>query len=134
MERRVIVVEGPLAFGIRRFQAARANDVGLEILTLPLLAARLAGGFRRLADRETLSSAVATALRDGGFQQLDGVRNLPGMVRAALRTLDRAWSADLDLDALAAGSARIADAAPSPTSCAIFRRGGGMRPGALIRS
>lgn len=111
MERRVIVVEGPLAFGIRRFQAARANDVGLEILTLPLLAARLAGGFRRLADRETLSSAVATALRDGGFQQLDGVRNLPGMVRAALQTLDRAWSADLDLDALASGSARIADLA-----------------------
>ncbi|MBN8903236.1 MAG: hypothetical protein J0H57_19575 [Rhodospirillales bacterium] len=50
MERRVIVVEGPLAFGIRRFQAARANDVGLEILTLPLLAARLAGGTMTLRE------------------------------------------------------------------------------------
>ncbi len=80
----VTVVDGPLAFGMRRFQATRANDVGLEILTLPLLATRLAGGFRRLADRETLSTAVAQALREGGFTQLDDVRNLPGMVRAAL--------------------------------------------------
>ena len=111
MKRRVTVVDGPLAFGMRRFEAARANDVGLEVLTLPLLASRLAGGFRHLADRETLSMAVARALQDGGFAQLDGVRNLPGMVRAALQSLDRAWSADLDLDDLASTSARVADLA-----------------------
>ncbi len=111
MKRRVIVVDGPLAFGMRRFQAARANDVGLEVLTLPLLASRLAGGFRHRADRETLSMAVARALRDGGFAQLEAVRNLPGMVRAALQSLDRAWSADLDLDNLASTSARVSDLA-----------------------
>jgi hypothetical protein len=111
MRRPVTVVDGPLAFGMRRFEAAQANDVGLEILTLPLLASRLAGGFRHLADRETLCMAVARALQDGGFAQLDAVRNLPGMVRAALQSLDRAWSADLDLDDLASTSARIADLA-----------------------
>ena len=111
MKRRVMVVDGPLAFGMRRFQAARANVVGLEVLTLPLLASRLAGGFRHLADRETLSMAVARALRGGGFAQLDPVRNLPGMVRAALQSLDRAWSADLDLNNLASTSARVSDLA-----------------------
>jgi hypothetical protein len=111
MRRPVTVVDGPLAFGMRRFEAAQANDDGLEILTLPLLASRLAGGFRHLADRETLCMAVARALQDGGFAQLDAVRNLPGMVRAALQSLDRAWSADLDLDDLASTSARIADLA-----------------------
>src|SRR5258707_13873391 len=109
MQRRVIVVDGPLAFGMRRFQAARAKEVGLEILTLPLLAARLAGGFRHLAGRETLSMAVARALRDGGFAHLDSVRNLPGMVRAVAQTLDRAWSADLE--DLASTSERVADLA-----------------------
>jgi hypothetical protein len=58
MKRCVTVVDGPLAFGMHRFEAARANDVGLEVLTLPLLASRLAGGFRHLADRETLSLAT----------------------------------------------------------------------------
>jgi hypothetical protein len=111
MKRCVTVVDGPLAFGMRRFEAARANDVGLEVLTLPLLASRLAGGFRHLADRETLSLAVGHALQDGGFAQIDGVRHLPGMVRAALQSLDRAWSADLDLDDLASTSARVADLA-----------------------
>lgn len=111
MERRVTVVDGPLAFGMARYQAARANDVGLDILTLPSLAARLAGGFRRLADRETLATAAARALEDGGFAQLDDVRGLPGMVRAALQTLERAWSADIDLDNPAFPSARVADIA-----------------------
>src|SRR6202051_83251 len=111
MKRRVIVVDGPLAFGISRFQAARANEVGLEVLTLPLLAARLAGGFRRPADRETLATAVARALQDGGFAHLDDVRGLPGMVRAALQTLDRAWTADIEFDNPASTSPRIADIA-----------------------
>lgn len=111
MQRRVDVVDGPLAFRMARYRAACANEVGLEILTLPLLAARLAGGFRRPADRETLATAAARALQDGGFTQLDDVRNLPGMVRAALQTLERAWSADIDLDNPAFPSARVADIA-----------------------
>jgi len=73
MERRVIVVEGPLAFGIRRFQAARADDVGLEILTQPLLAARLTAnldldalvaGSARMADLALLQRRVSETLPD----------------------------------------------------------------------
>jgi hypothetical protein len=44
MKRSVIVVDGPLSFRMRRLEAARACTFGLEILSLPLLAVRLAGG------------------------------------------------------------------------------------------
>jgi hypothetical protein len=131
MKRLVIVVDGPLAFAMRRFQAAQANDVGLEVLTLPLLASRLAGGFRRLADRETLSIAVASALRDGGFAELDAVRNLPGMVRAALQSLDRVWKADLNLDQLASTSARVSDLAMLQQRVSEVLPQGAMLPGQL---
>jgi hypothetical protein len=58
MRRRVVIVEGPLAFRMRRLEAARGNDIGLDVLTLPLLAARLAGGFCRVVDRELLAPAI----------------------------------------------------------------------------
>jgi hypothetical protein len=111
MKRRVMVVDGPLAFRMRRVDAARAGDIGLEILTMPLLAARLAGGFCRLADREVLAPAIAAALESGGFKEINDVRSLPGMVRAVIQTLDRVWASDLDLDALARTSSRLWDLA-----------------------
>ena len=111
MKRRVIVVDGPVAFRVRRLDAARAHDIGLEILTLPLLAARLAGGFCSLADRELLAPAIAGALSGGGFKEIEEVRILPGMVRAVMQTLDRAWASDLDLDDLANTSSRLSDLA-----------------------
>ena len=105
------LVDGRLAFSMARYRAARENDVGLEILAMTLLAARLAGGFRRLADREMLATAVALALKNGGFAELDDVIGLPGMVRAALQTLHRIWAADINLDNSAFPSARVADIA-----------------------
>jgi hypothetical protein len=111
MKRRVIVVDGPLAFRMRRMEAARASVLGLEILSLPLLAARLAGGFRRFADRDLLAPAIAEALGQGNFKDIDDVKSLPGMVRAVMQTLDRVWAADLDLEALAAKSPRLSDLA-----------------------
>lgn len=111
MKRRVLVVDGPLAFRMRRVEAARGSVLGQEILTLPLLAARLAGGFRRFADRDRLAPAIAKALDQGNFRDIDGVKNLPGMIRAVMQTLDRVWTADLDLEALATKSPRLADLA-----------------------
>lgn len=111
MKRRVIVVDGPVAFRMRRLDAARAHDIGLEILTLPLLAVRLAGGFSSLADRELLAPAIAGALAGGDFKEIEEVRSLPGMVRAVMQTLDRAWASDLDLDTLANTSSRLSDLA-----------------------
>ena len=92
MKRRAILVEGPLAFRMRRLEAARMNEIGLEVLTLPLIASRLAGGFAHIADRGLLSTAIAAALDEGGFGELEDVRHLPGMARAVMQTLDRAWA------------------------------------------
>jgi hypothetical protein len=111
MKRRVIVVNGPVAFRMQRLDAARAHDIGLEILTLPLLATRLAGGFCGLAERELLAPAIAGALAGGDFKEIEEVRSLPGMVRAIMQTLDRAWASDLDLDTLANTSSRLSDLA-----------------------
>ena len=109
--RRVVIVDGPLAFRMRRLEAARANDIGVEVLTLPLLAARLAGGFCRVVDRQHLAPAVAAALAGGGFADIEPVRDLPGMVRAVMKTLEQAWTSDLNLEALATTSPRLSDLA-----------------------
>ena len=45
MQRRTVIINGPLAFRTRRLMAARKGEAGLQLMTLPLLAARLAGGF-----------------------------------------------------------------------------------------
>jgi hypothetical protein len=111
MKRRAVLVEAPLAFRMRRLEAARVGEIGLEVLTLPLIASRLAGGFTHLADRSALSTAIAAALDEGGFHDLEEVRRLPGMVRAVMQTLDRVWTADLDLEELAGNSRRLADLA-----------------------
>jgi PD-(D/E)XK nuclease superfamily len=109
MKRRVIVVDGPLAFRMRRVEAARASVLGLEVMSLPLLAARLVGGFRRFAGRDLLAPAIAEALGKGNFKDIESVRGLPGMVRAVMQTLDRVWTADLDLETLATTSPRLSD-------------------------
>jgi hypothetical protein len=111
VDRRTVVVEGPLAFSTRRLAAARQGETGLHIASLPLLAARLAGGFRRPARSQDLEPAIRTALDEGGYAQLDGVRALPGMTRSVMWTLTKAWDADLCLKERAVKSARIADLA-----------------------
>ena len=96
---RTSIVEGPLAFQMRRFTAAEINDWGLHILNLPQVAARLAGGFTIAASVEQLEPAIQEALDEGGFVELERVRHLPGMARAVLRTLRKIWAADFDLAA-----------------------------------
>jgi RecB family exonuclease len=111
MKRRTVVVEGPLAFRMRRLAAARSSEAGLQIMTLPLLAARLAGGFSRPARSEDLEPAIRSALDRGDFVELEGMRQLPGMTRSVAWTLGKAWDADISLSDFAAGSSRIADLA-----------------------
>lgn len=103
---RTAVVEGPLAFQMRRFAAAQANDCGLQILNLPQVAARLAGGFVIPASADQLEPAIQKALDEGGFDELESVRHLPGMTRAVFRTLRKIWAADLDLSAPGGGGHR----------------------------
>jgi hypothetical protein len=111
MLRRTVIIDGPLAFRMRRLTAARNAEAGLQIMTLPALAARLAGGFLRPAGPQELEPAIRAAIDPGGFADLDRMRTLPGMTRALLATLGKAWDADLDLQALAVCGARLADLA-----------------------
>lgn len=111
MKRRTIVVEGPLAFRMRRIVAVRRAEVGIQIMTLPQLAARLAGGFVRPARSHDLDPAIRTALEAGGFSDLESIRELPGMTRSVAWTLTRVWDADFSLANRADGSARLLDLA-----------------------
>ena len=111
MNRRTIIVDGPLAYRMRRIAAARGGEVGVQIVTLPLLAARLVGGFTRPARAQDLDPAIRTALEAGGFAEIESIRGLPGMTRSVARTLTKVWQADLSLADRAGRSARLADLA-----------------------
>jgi hypothetical protein len=88
MIRSTLIVDGPLALRMQRLAAAREGAVGREILTLPLLAARLAGGFTAPAGADVLYPAIQKALAAGSFRDLQQVSLLPGMPRAVLQSLD----------------------------------------------
>lgn len=127
MKRRTVIVEGPLAFRMRRLGAARRSEAGVQIVTLPLLAARLAGGFHRPARSQELEPGIRTGLDSGGFIDLEPMRQLPGMTRAVGWTLAKIWDADISLRDLAAapdGSARVSDLALiEHRVCAALPRG-----------
>lgn len=108
MVRSTVVVEGPLAFRMRRLLAARQGAAGLQIMTMPLLAARLAGGFARPAQAADIDPAIRAALSSGDLGELAGMRELPGTTRALARTFSKIWRADLSLAGLAVSSPRIA--------------------------
>ena len=111
MKRRTVIVEGRLAFRMQRVAAARAGDQGRDIVTIPLLAARLAGGFSRPADHATLVPIVSRALSELTFEELEPVKTRPGMARAVLSTLERIWAADIKFDDPLFASARLNDLA-----------------------
>lgn len=93
--RSTLVVHGPLAMRMRRLAAARQGNIGREILTLPLVAARLAGGFIAPVTTDVLYPAIQAALAAGGFRELGSVSSLPGMPRAVLQALDALWRANI---------------------------------------
>lgn len=109
MIRSTVIVDGPLALRMQRLTAAREGAVGRDLLTLPLLAARLAGGFTTIAGTDVLYPAIQSALAEGGFRELGQVALLPGMPRAVLQSLDAIWRADIDLSSLSNKIERFAD-------------------------
>jgi RecB family exonuclease len=108
---RTTIIEGPLAYQMRRADAARANECGLQILNLPQLAARLAGGFITPVTVEQLDLAIQRALEEGGFVELESARHLPGMTRAVSRSLRKVWNAGVRLDVNGVRAGRIGDLA-----------------------
>jgi hypothetical protein len=100
--RQTVVVHGRLAADQVRLEAARNRRHGVQITSMSGMAARLAGGFLRGVDGDTLSIAVGTVLREapsGALGDLEPIRGLPGLQLALARTLGKAWRAGLDLDA-----------------------------------
>lgn len=81
-----------------RLAAAHEHAHGTQILTTEQMVARLAGGFLQGIDREALQEAVRTSL-DEDLGEIDAIKHLPGMVRAAAGTLERVWRAGIDLEA-----------------------------------
>ena len=94
---------------MQRLRAAREGVPNVEVTTLPLLAARLAGGFRRPASVDELQPAIRDALQTAELVELAGVAQLPGMVRAVQHTLATVWRTDVALDP--ARSRRLTDLA-----------------------
>ena len=68
-------------------------------MTMGQLAARLAGGFLQPIDPENLQDATRVALASSSLGELEVIKRLPGMVRAAVSTLDKVWRADINLSA-----------------------------------
>jgi hypothetical protein len=97
---------------MRRFAAAQSCEIGLQILSFPQLAARLAGGFTRPISSEVLEPAIQRALKQKDFKEIESICELPGMTRAVARSLHKAWEADIDLEERAqSGSPRLYDLA-----------------------
>jgi hypothetical protein len=109
MQRQSVIVSGLLAYRTQRAAAARANAIGLEILMLPQLAARLCGGFVERASPEVLFPLIRAALAQGGFSKFNDIAGLPGTPRAVAESLRKIWNADLDLKSLAGRGEQMAD-------------------------
>jgi hypothetical protein len=95
--RRTIVVHTILAGHTARVKAARNAAHGTQIFTMGQLASRLVGGFLRPIDQETLQDAVKDAFNSITLSELEAIKHLPGMVRAAVNTLNKVWNAGIDL-------------------------------------
>ncbi|WP_029335709.1 PD-(D/E)XK nuclease family protein [Komagataeibacter europaeus] len=111
MTRRTIIVHDRHAMRQWRLKAARAGWNGLQVMTFGQAIARLAGGFAREVDEETLRQAVQAALSDVRLAELARISALPGMASAVTGTLRRVWGAGIDLSARSFAHARIAEMA-----------------------
>jgi hypothetical protein len=80
-----------------RVEAARSDALGVQVLTMGQMATRLAGGFIAPIDTGTLQDAVRDALPETDVGELESIKNLPGMVRAVVGTLERVWQAGIEL-------------------------------------
>ena len=98
MERRTTVAHGRVTMRELRLRAAREHCHGLQVMTFEQLAARLAGGLTQPVADDALREAINTVLPTIGLGELDGIKTLPGMVKAAADTLSKVWRAGIDLE------------------------------------
>ena len=106
--RSTLVVHGRLAMREARLAAGREKRQGLQIMSFDQAAVRLAGGFVRPIDDESLRTAIQAALPATPMGELESIKDLPGMIDAAVDTLHKAWRAGIDLAMRAADHPRLA--------------------------
>ena len=106
IERHTFLLGSRLARSQALLEAARAQAHGRQILSPAQTVARLAGGFFRPIEREALQEILHDVLIHDSVDlgELNEIRDLPGMIRAAARTIQRIWTAGIDLAELAAAS------------------------------
>ncbi|WP_320203689.1 PD-(D/E)XK nuclease family protein [Agrobacterium rosae] len=105
--RSTLIVHGRLAMREGRLAAARGGRHGLQILSFEQAAVRLAGGFTRPIDEESLRTAIQTVLPTTPMGELESIKMLPGMISATADTLHKAWRAGIDLAARSADHPRL---------------------------
>ena len=107
MERHTIVTHGRVAMKELRLDAARRRCHGRQIITFEQLAVRLAGGLAQSVEEDPLLEAIRTVLPKTKLGELDGIKELPGVVNAVARTLRKAWRGGIDLHARAPWHRRL---------------------------
>ncbi len=130
-QRHTIIVHGRLAADRARLEAARNRRHGAQITNMAGMAARLAGGFLRGVDGDTLSVTVGAVLNEappGALGDLEPIRGLPGLQLALARTLGKAWRAGLDLDGRKFETVRFATLAALEAEVLARLPSGMMRP------
>jgi hypothetical protein len=131
-DRRTIVAHGRLAMREVRLDAARDNRHGLQVMSFEQLAVRLAGGFARPIDDESLRTAIQAVLPTTSLGELESIKMLPGMVDASAETLYKAWRAGVDLAARAKEHPRLDSIARLEAAVLAKLPPGMMRPTELV--
>lgn len=106
-KRSSLIVHGRLAMRQGRLAAAHDGRHGLQVMTFEQAAVRLAGGFIRPIDDESLRATIQAVLPTTPMGELERIKALPGMIDAATDTLYKAWRAGIDLAARATDHLRI---------------------------
>lgn len=132
--RSTLVVHGRLAMREARLAAARDGRHGLQIMSFEQAAVRLAGGFARPIDEESLRAAILTVLPETSMGELESIKMLPGMIGAAADTLHKAWRAGIDLAARAGDHPRLGAIAGLEAAVLAQLPAGMMRPVDIVAS
>lgn len=127
-KRSTLVVHGRLAMREARLAAARSGQHGLQVMSFEQAAVRLASGFARAIDEESLRAAIQTVLPETPMGELESIKMLPGMVDAATDTLRKAWRSGIDLAGRSADHPRLQAIARLETAVLAKLPGGMMRP------
>ena len=134
LKRHTIVAHGRVARRELRLSAARGHRHGRQIMTFEQLAVRLAGGLAQAVDEDALLDAIRAAIPKAALGELEGIKDLPGVVNAAATTLRKAWRGGIDLGARAAEHPRLASVAALEAAVLDELPPSMMRPADLVEA